>query len=194
MISHAAARKTLLTALERSPIIAAVKSEEQLEHCLESECTVVFLLFGNVCNIASLVEKVKNADKLAFVHMEFIDGLAPREISVQFIRQFTKADGILTTKQQLIRCAKEQGLIAVQRFFMIDSIAFSNVQKQLHAGDADFIEILPAVLPKILKGICEGTHIPVIASGMIVDKEDVLLSLNCGAAGISSTNPNVWFM
>lgn len=117
MISHAAARRTMLSALECSPIIAAVKSEEQLEQCLTSECTAVFLLFGNVCSIASLVERVKQSGKLALVHMEFIDGLASREIAVEFIKTYTGADGILSTKPVLVRRAKELGLIAVQRFF-----------------------------------------------------------------------------
>lgn len=194
MISHIATRRLLISALERSPIIAAVKSEQQLEQCLKSECTVVFLLFGNICNIGELVERIKATGKLAFVHMEFVDGLASREIAVQFVKKHTRADGILSTKPLLIRCARELELIAIQRFFLIDSIAFEGVQKQIETGSADFIEILPAVLPKILRGICSGTSVPVIASGLITDKEDILTALDCGAAAVSSTNPNVWFM
>ena len=185
---------TLSQALELSPIIAAVKDEERLKTCLTSDCAAVFLLFGNICNIGGLVEQVKQAGKLAFVHMEFIDGLATREISVSFIRKFTQADGILSTKPALIRHAKELGLTAVQRFFLIDSIAFDNVQKQMAGGCADYVEVLPAVMPKILRGICRATSTPVIASGMITDKEDVLTALDCGAAAVSSTNPKVWFM
>lgn len=185
---------TLSQALDRSPIIAAVKDEEQLRVCLTSDCAAVFLLFGNICNIGGLVEQVKQAGKLALVHMEFIDGLALREISVSFIQKFTQADGILSTKPALIRRAKELGLTAVQRFFLIDSIAFENVHRQMAAGCADYVEVLPAVLPKILRGICQDTSTPVIASGMITDKEDVLTALDCGAAAVSSTNPQVWFM
>ena len=185
---------TLSQALALSPIIAAVKDEEQLSLCLTSDCAAVFLLFGNICNIGELVERVKAAGKLALVHMEFIDGLAPREISVSFVRRFTQADGILSTKPALIRRARELGLTAVQRFFLIDSIAFENVHRQLAAGCADYVEVLPAVLPKILRGICACAGAPVIASGLITDKEDVLTALDCGAAAVSSTNPQVWFM
>jgi glycerol-3-phosphate responsive antiterminator len=185
---------TLSQAFDRSPIIAAVKDEEQLKLCLTSDCAAVFLLFGNICTISGLVELVKKTGKLAFVHMEFIDGLALREISVSFIQQYTQADGILSTKPALIRRAKELGLTAVQRFFLIDSIAFENVQKQLTIGQADYVEVLPAVLPKILRSVCEAVNVPVIASGLITDKEDVLTALDCGAAAISSTKPQVWFM
>ena len=179
MTEQSGRRFTLSQALDRSPIIAAVKDEEQLRVCLTSDCAAVFLLFGNICNIGGLVEQVKQEGKLALVHMEFIDGLALREISVSFIQ---------------IRRAKELGLTAVQRFFLIDSIAFESVHRQMAAGCADYVEVLPAVLPKILRGICQDTSTPVIASGMITDKEDVLTALDCGAAAISSTNPQVWFM
>ncbi len=194
MLSHTNRYRQLLQALQDSPIIAAVKSEEQLEQCLRSDCRVVFLLFGNICNIHTLVQRVKDAGKLALVHIEFVDGLALREIAVSFIKEHTAADGILSTKPLLVRAARELGLIAVQRFFLIDSISFENVQKQMQAGSAEFVEILPAVLPKILKGICDNANVPVIASGLITDKEDILTALDCGAAAISSTNPRVWFM
>ena len=37
------------------PVIAAVKDEAGLAAALESECEVVFLLFGSVVNVAELV-------------------------------------------------------------------------------------------------------------------------------------------
>ena len=43
---------TMLELLEESPIIAAIKSWEGLEKSLKSECKVVFVLFGTICDIA----------------------------------------------------------------------------------------------------------------------------------------------
>lgn len=40
---------------ENEPIIAAVKSEEQLQRAIASDCNIIFFLFGNICNISSLV-------------------------------------------------------------------------------------------------------------------------------------------
>ena len=40
---------------ETEPIIAAVKTEEQLERALTSGCNIIFFLFGNICNIPKLV-------------------------------------------------------------------------------------------------------------------------------------------
>lgn len=59
---------------ETEPIIAAVKTEEQLVRALSSECNVIFFLFGNICNIPKLVESVKERGKHAFVHLDLING------------------------------------------------------------------------------------------------------------------------
>lgn len=56
--------------LEDTPIIAAVKDLEGLEQCLMSDIRVIFILFGDICTIGSIVKKIKDAGKLALVHME----------------------------------------------------------------------------------------------------------------------------
>ena len=46
--------------LESNPVIAAVKDEEGLEKCcLLEDIKVVFILFGDICSIPEIVEKVK---------------------------------------------------------------------------------------------------------------------------------------
>ena len=51
-----------------SPIIAAVKDESGLSESLKTECQVIFILFGNVCNIGEIVRKVKEGKKrLSFI-------------------------------------------------------------------------------------------------------------------------------
>ena len=56
------------------------------------------------------------------------------------------------------------------------------------------IEILPGVMPKVIKKICSQSRIPVIAGGLISDKEDIMAALGAGAVSISTTNQTVWFM
>lgn len=180
-------------AVENSPVIAAVKDMTGLDKCLTSDIQVVFILFGDVCSIKGIVQKVKDAGRIAMVHMDLITGLAAKEIAVDFIKENTAADGIITTKQQLIKRARELSLYTVLRFFLIDSMALENVQKQNMVSRPDFIEVLPGVMPKIIQRICNATNIPVIAGGLISDKSDVMGALSAGAISISSTNQDIWF-
>lgn len=177
---------------EQVPIVAAVKSEAELIQSLECDSNVIFILYGDICNIAQIVEQVKNSGKLAIVHVDLIEGLAPREIGVDYIKKQTGADGIISTKAPLCRHAKALGLIAIRRFFLLDSMSLENIAKAQDGADA--YEVLPGVLPKIIKQLVTDCGKPIIAGGLIRDKEDVVSALGAGALAVSSTNPQVWFL
>lgn len=181
-------------AIENTPIIPAVKDEESLKTCIESDSSVIFVLFGDICNIADIVEQIKEKDKLAMVHMDLIAGLGSKEVSVDYIKRRTRADGIITTKPILAKRAKELGLAVVLRFFIIDSMALSNLSKQTREARPDCIEVLPGVMPKVIRTITRENKIPLIAGGLITDKEDVCNALDAGAVAVSSTNTKIWFL
>ena len=181
-------------AIENTPIIPAVKDEESLEVCLKSDSSVIFILFGDICSIPDIVERIKEKGKLAMVHMDLIAGLGSKEVSVDYIKKRTRADGIITTKPILVKRAKELGLAAVLRFFIIDSMALANLSRQTREARPDCIEVLPGVMPKVIRKITKENKIPLIAGGLISDKEDVCNALDAGAVAVSSTNTKIWFL
>ena len=160
-----------LNALEASPVITAVKDDEGVDACLKSESQVVFILYGDICTISEIVSKVKKAGKLAVVHLDLIHGLASKNIAADFIRKYTEADGVISTKPTIIHRARELGLLTVLRVFLIDSMA---------------CEIL-------IENICPILPVPVIAGGMIREKEDVMALLKAGVISVSSTDSDIWF-
>ena len=158
-------------AIENTPIIPAIKDAESLEQCLKSDACVIFILFGDICNIAEIVERIKAEGKLAMVHMDLIAGLGSKEVSVDYIKERTKADGIITTKPMLAKHARELGLATVLRFFIIDSMALSNLSKQTREARPDCIEVLPGVMPKIIRKITGENKTPLIAGGLSLIKK-----------------------
>ena len=85
--------------------------------------------------------------------------------------------------------------MTVQRFFLLDSIAAANIERQLAAHSPDLVEILPGLMtPAIAKVAAEHPGLPVIAGGMIQTKDEVFAALRAGAAAVSSSNPAVWAM
>ena len=183
-------------AVEANPVIAAVKSDAGLQAAVEmEEIQVIFVLYGDVCTIPEILERIKAPGKKAMVHIDLIAGLSAKEISVEFIARQTRADGIITTKPALVRRAKELGIFAVLRFFVIDSLALKNIENlEMQCGTSrpDFIEVLPGVMPKVLGRIAKVSRIPMIAGGLITEKEDVIAALSVGAIAVSSTNQDVW--
>lgn len=184
----------LLDILADGPVIASVKDDAGLSAAIASDVSVVFLLYGDVLNIAELVQRAHDAGKIVFVHLDLIEGLASREVSADFVAKYTRADGVLSTKVALTRRAKELGLVAIQRFFLLDSMAIGNIERQLAPECSDMIEILPGLMPKMIRRVCSLSGKPVITGGLITDKEDVTNALSAGAVAVSTTNPGVWAM
>lgn len=187
-------KKEFMEALEDSPIIAAIKDNKGLEKCISCDSRVVFILYGDIVTIPEIVAKVKESGKIAMVHVDLISGLTSKEVVVDFLKKYTQADGIITTKPNLIKRAKDLGFYTILRLFLLDSMAYENVDRQVKSAKPDVIEVLPALMPKIVSKVCKISSIPVIAGGLISDKEDVMNILSTGVISISSTNEKVWFM
>ncbi|MDO4599803.1 MAG: glycerol-3-phosphate responsive antiterminator [[Ruminococcus] gnavus] len=183
-------------AVEANPVIAAVKNDSGLQTAAAmEEIQVIFVLYGDICTIPEIVEKIKDSGKKALVHIDLIAGLSAKEVSVEFIKRQTNADGIITTKPALVRRAKELGLFTVLRFFVIDSLALKNIENlesQHGMSRPDVIEVLPGVMPKVLQKIAKVSRIPMIAGGLVTDREDVIQALSAGAMAVSATNQEVW--
>lgn len=179
---------------ETSPVIAAIRDDAGLAHAVKTDCEMVFILYGTICNISQIVERIKDSGKLAIVHVDLVTGLSAKEVSVDFIKENTAADGIISTKPMLVKHAMELGLIGGQRTFIIDSMALDNMKKQLTTLKPDFMEIMPGVMPKVLRTIREHTDIPLVAGGLLSDKKDIISAFDAGADAISTTKESLWYV
>jgi len=177
---------------EISPIITAVKDDTGVAHAVETESPVVFVLYGTICTISDIVQKLKDHGKIAIVHADLIVGLGTKEVVVDFIHQNTEADGIISTKSSIVKRAMELGMIAGQRTFLIDSMALEMTKKQLTVLRPDFMEIMPGVMPKILKIVRTYTDIPLVAGGLISDKKDIIAAFDAGVDAVSTTREELW--
>lgn len=179
--------------MEENPVIAAVSDMEGLKTCCGiPEIKVVFILFGDICNIRSIVGRARENGKTAIVHVDLVKGLDSKEIAVDFIKDYAGAEGIISTKPFMIKRARELSLCTILRIFLLDSMAMANIQRQMDAARPDAIEILPGLMPKAIKRVSGLVKVPVIVGGLISDKEDVMAALSGGAFSVSTTNPKVW--
>ena len=181
----------MLPLLERTPVIPAVKEPETLDRALCHDGAAVFLLCGDILNIAGLVDRVHRAGKQAVVHGDLVAGLAPREIAVDYLRS-CGADGIISTRPHIIRRGRELGMLTVLRVFAIDSKAVGNLQKETEMVTPDVIEILPGTLPKIIEKLSGKLPVPLIAGGLMTDKCDIVSALQAGALCASTSEGALW--
>lgn len=189
-MEHAA--QHLLEQLQFNPVIAAVGNEEELLLALQSDCRVVFLLTGNVLDISSLTRRVHESGKLCVIHLDLIEGYSGKEIAVDAIHRETDAEGIISTRGALIKRAKQLGMAAIQRGFMLDSRSLNSFELQIQQSRPDFVEILPGLLPKVITTLKERVNVPIIAGGFIHEKEDVIAAISAGALAVSASCPKIW--
>lgn len=182
----------IIDLFEESPVIAAIKDADGLQKCLESDCKVVFILYGDLCNISEIVKTIKTHDKTAIVHVDLIAGLSAKEVAVDYIKSNTEADGIISTKPLLVKRATELGLYAGQRTFVIDSMALTTLKRQLDSFKPDFVEIMPGVMPRVLATVRKYTNIPLIAGGLLSDKKDIIAAFDAGVDAVSTTREELW--
>lgn len=163
-----------------------------MSEVVDYDCNVIFLLSGNVFALHETVSELQSKNKIVFIHVDLIDGISNDTYGLEYIVKKVKPDGIITTKGSLILAAKELGVFTIQRLFILDSLSYQRSIHGVKKYKPDAIEILPGIIHKITKLIKSNVNIPVIAGGLIKDKEDVVSTLQAGAIAVSSTSHNIW--
>lgn len=178
---------------DESPIIAAVKTAEELKTALDSGVETVFLLHATLSTLHRRMESARQAGKKLFIHMDLVEGLSKDAAGVEFLASM-KSDGIITTRSGCIHAAREVGITCIQRFFMVDSRSVATALESIRQTRPDMIEILPGIAYKAITRMASETAIPVIAGGLIETKEEIYKALSAGAAGISTGARELWEM
>lgn len=179
--------------LERCPVMACITDPEHLADSKSCNCEIADILYGDICTIADIVDAVIANGMIPIVHIDLINGLASREISVDFINKYTNAAGIISTKPHLIKRGNELGLITIQRFFMLDQLNYNNIKKHVKESSPDFVEVMPAGLAKMIEYVKEEVNDrPLIASGLVTEKSIVTNALSAGALAIATSNRAIW--
>ncbi len=178
--------------LEANPIIGALPHMVLPNELEQRKIEVFFLLSGNIMEIHNRVSFLKDSGKKVFVHVDLIDGLAKDTAAIDYMQNHIKPDGIISTRSNLLRHGKEIGLLTVQRIFMIDSLSFESGIKMVESYKPDFVEVMPGIIPKAISEFKNKISSPVIAGGMITEKEDVIQALKAGAIAVSTSKRELW--
>lgn len=180
-------KNDLLNVLERSPVIAAV-NDATWDQALNSSAEVIFYLKANLMTVEDKINQAVKKGKTIFIHIDLAEGIAKDRTGILFLSK-CGVHGVLSTRNQLINYAKEEGLMTVQRFFALDSQGLSSMHWV--ADNADFIEIMPGVIPKVIERFSkEGFS--VIAGGLIETKEEVMTAINAGTLAVSTGKAELW--
>ena len=179
----------IIEALERTPVIAAT-DRAGWQSAVLSDTEVLFHLGADIITVGDDIKAAKQNGKFVFIHIDLADGIGKDKAGIHWLKRLG-ADGIISTRTQLIRAAHDNGLLAVQRFFMLDSKGMHSVAETIENTRPDLIEIMPGVIPKALR-LFSRQEIPVIAGGLIETKQEATAALSAGAIAVSTGKKELW--
>ena len=183
-------KEKLLKDLEASPVIAAVR-DHLFDKALQSPVDVIFLLGCDIATVQQRIQAAKGAGKYIFIHIDLAEGIGKDKSGIRFLAQ-CGVNGILSTKSNLIRMARELGLITVQRFFAYDSHGVEGIVDVLNSTRPDIFEIMPGVIGKIIHRFSD-CGVPLIAGGLVETKQELTTALKQGAFAVSTGAEQLWY-
>ena len=173
-------------------VIPAIRKFKDFEKGIKSNHEYVVLLDVHLANLKSTINMVHKEGKKVFVHADMIQGLKSDEQGTEFLCQEFHPDGIISTRSNVLQTGKKKGVLVVQRLFLLDSMALSTSYRLAEKAQPDYIEVLPGVIPELIQEVHRHTGIPIIAGGLIRDKQNVIGALDAGATAVTTSNPELW--
>lgn len=174
------------------PVVPAVREDTSIEKVLSSKATSVFLLTGDIMELGQVIQLFHNSGKFVFVHIDLVRGLGKDEAALKFLKLQLKADGVITTKGNLVSFAKKIDLVPIQRIFLLDSQSLATGIQQVKSHLPEYIEVLPGLLPDLIKQIRDETKTPIITGGLIKTMNQVKEALIKGAIAVSTSEESLW--
>lgn len=187
-------KEAVIRELTIRPVIAAVREEADVRQAADSPVAAVFLLGGSILSLSGAVNMLREKGKQVFVHIDLCDGLGRDAAAVQWCARNLRLNGLISTRPTLLRAASEEGLVTIQRMFLMDSASLTSGLKLMRGNLPDMVELLPGVVPKAIEEVRRRLEIPVIAGGMVTEDSEVAQALAAGALAVSSSEKGLWRM
>ena len=172
-------------------VIAAVRDNEQLLLAANSGVDIIFMLTPNITKLKNHIEIAHSAGKKLFVHIDLAEGIGKDEYGIRYVSELG-ADGIISTRTNMIKLAKKIGMHTVQRFFIVDSHSVETTIETAKASKADMIEIMPGTVSKVIKTLNTHLDMPIVAGGLIETLRELEDAGICGATAISTGKKDFW--
>ncbi|MED3563472.1 glycerol-3-phosphate responsive antiterminator [Bacillus xiapuensis] len=173
-------------------ILPASTNMKEFERFLKSSYEIGVFLDMHIAQIKNINLLAKQYGKKMIYHVDLIHGIKNDEYATEYICQEFKPFGLISTKSSVILKAKQKGVLAVQRIFLIDSHALEKSFSLIEKTRPDFIEVLPGAMPWMITEVKDRIGIPIFAGGLIRTPEEVKNALNAGALAITTSKRELW--
>lgn len=173
-------------------VIPAARNMKDFEFLMTEPSQLVILLDSHIAQVQSLLNIARQHQKKVILHADLVQGLKHDEHGAQYLCQCAKPAGLISTHSSVISVAKKRGILAIQRIFLLDSHSLRTSFRMLQSSQPDFIEVLPGIMPEVIREVRETTDIPVLAGGFIRSKSDIDKIIAAGASAVTTSHRELW--
>ncbi|WP_338030743.1 glycerol-3-phosphate responsive antiterminator [Cytobacillus citreus] len=180
--------------LEQHKLIAVVNDPSQIEKVIKykEHISAVTLMTGNILTVKRYIDILQKEEIPVILHIEKIEGLKADHYGVDFIIEYVKPFGILTTKKSVMKQAKSKGAFVIQMVFLFDTGIYHNILDSLDDIKVDMLEIMPCRATDLLEEIVRLSPVPVVTGGLLTDIRYAKEALSIGVASLATTNVEIW--
>ncbi|WP_425433700.1 glycerol-3-phosphate responsive antiterminator [Natribacillus halophilus] len=173
-------------------IIPAVKEMKDFERVLKREEAYFVVLEVHISQLARMRKAAREANKKMILHADLVQGLKSDRHAAEFLSQTIKPAGIISTRADMLRTAKKNSVLAIQRMFLLDTIALHTSYQLARSVEPDVIELLPGIIPSYIRKVHEETGIDIVAGGLIEIERDVRQAIEAGARAVTTSRHDLW--
>ncbi|WP_066368952.1 glycerol-3-phosphate responsive antiterminator [Neobacillus fumarioli] len=173
-------------------ILPAAADMKEFERFLQSPYEIGIFLDMHIAQLKNISLMAKQYGKKMIYHVDLIRGMKSDEYATEYICQQFKPFGLISTKTTVIQKAKQKGVIAIQRIFLIDRHALEKSYKLIEKTQPDYIEVLPGAMPWMIAEVKERVKIPILAGGLIRTAKEAQSALEAGAEAITTSKRELW--
>ncbi|MDW0110539.1 glycerol-3-phosphate responsive antiterminator [Sporosarcina aquimarina] len=173
-------------------ILPAARTLKQFEQMLDSPFEYVVLLEVHISNLKTVKREADKRCKKLIIHADLIQGLKTDNYAADFLCNDIRPAGIISTRSNMIMKAKAKNILAIQRMFLLDTIALEKSYSLIDQTQPDFIEMLPGVIPELIEEVYERTGIPIINGGLIRTEKHIEDALAAGAVAVTTSGRELW--
>ena len=182
---------SIMECIQGNSVIAAVRSIEDFKKAVHSGSEIIFDLSPDISDVSEKTSTAHSAGKKFFIHLDLANGIGKDRSGIMFVKKMG-VDGIISTRANIIKLAREAGLFTVQRFFAVDSQSVDTTVESQKSSKADMIEIMPGIIPRVINVLKNRVNVPIIAGGLIETREEICDALKSGASAVSTGKSELW--
>ncbi|HWR41374.1 MAG TPA: glycerol-3-phosphate responsive antiterminator [Patescibacteria group bacterium] len=158
----------------------------------KTDAVSVILLFADINSLPGMLAMAQQEKKRVVIHLDLLEGIGKDKAGIRWLARIG-VTALITTKSHLGKIAREEGMIVIQRLFLVDSEAVKTGINMLRGFKPDILEVLPASAPaRVIEELIQAAGLPILGGGLVRTKEDVCNALGNGISAVSASRRELW--